>query len=128
MNTVEDLIEFFNGSNQSSFFAGRINPQLNRCGAAFEVFEATDFPGQARQAFKNILAILAEANAGPEHITRITWYVNDKQEYLGALKEVGQAYRDTIGRHYPAMALIEVKGFVEDGAKLEIETTAVVPD
>ena len=93
-----------------------------------EVFEATDFPGQARQAFKNILSVLAEADAGPEHITRFTWYVRDKQDYLSALKEVGQAYRDTIGRHYPAMALIEVSDFVEDAALMEIETTAVVPD
>jgi len=93
-----------------------------------EEFDATDFPGQARQAFKNILCVLAEAGAGPEHIVRLTWYVKDKRDYLGSLKQVGQAYRDTIGRHYPAMALIEVKDFVEDQALMEIETTAVVPD
>ena len=93
-----------------------------------EEFETDDFGGQARQAFTNIVAVLAEAGAGPEHIVRITWYVGDKAEYLGALKDVGTAYRDIIGRHYPAMAVIEVKGFVEEGAKMEMEATAVIPD
>jgi enamine deaminase RidA (YjgF/YER057c/UK114 family) len=93
-----------------------------------EEFETDDFAGQARQAFANIVAVLAEAGAGPEHIVRITWYVGDKAEYLGALKDVGAAYRDIIGRHYPAMAVIEVKGFVEAGAKMEMEATAVIPD
>ena len=93
-----------------------------------EEFETDDFAGQARQALKNIVAVLSEAGAGPEHICRITWYVGDKTEYQGSLKEVGAAWRDIIGRHYPAMAVIEVKGFVEEGAKMEIETTAVIPD
>ena len=93
-----------------------------------EEFETDDFAGQARQAFENIVAVLAEAGAKPEHIVRITWYVGDKEEYLGALKDVGAAYRDIIGRHYPAMAVIEVKGFVEEGAKMEMEATAVIPD
>ena len=93
-----------------------------------EEFETDDFGGQARQAFTNIVAVLAEAGAGPAHIVRITWYVGDKAEYLGALKDVGTAYRDIIGRHYPAMAVIEVKGFVEEGAKMEMEATAVIPD
>ena len=93
-----------------------------------EEFETDDFAGQARQAFENIVAVLAEAGAKPEHIARITWYVGDKAEYLGALREVGAAYRDIIGRHYPAMAVIEVKGFVEQGAKMEMEATAVIPD
>jgi enamine deaminase RidA (YjgF/YER057c/UK114 family) len=93
-----------------------------------EEFETDDFAGQARQALANIVAVLAEAGAGPEHIVRITWYVGDKAEYLGALNDVGAAYRDIIGRHYPAMAVIEVKGFVEEGAKMEMEATAVIPD
>ena len=92
-----------------------------------EEFETDDFAGQARQAFENIVAVLAEAGAKPEHIVRITWYVGDKEEYLGALKDVGAAYRDIIGRHYPAMAVIEVKGLVEAGAKMEMEATAVIP-
>lgn len=93
-----------------------------------EVFEADDFAGQFRQILLNIVAVLNEAGARPEHLVRMTWYISDKQEYLGALKEIGTAYRDIIGRHYPVMAVIEVKGFIEDGAKLEIEATAVIPD
>lgn len=104
------------------FIAGLVGWNKN------EEFETDDFAGQARQALKNIVAVLSEAGAGPEHICRITWYVGDKAEYQGSLKEVGAAWRDIIGRHYPAMAVIEVKGFVEEGAKMEIETTAVIPD
>ena len=89
---------------------------------------AADFAGQARQALKNVVAVLAEAGARPEHITRMTWYVTDKREYLAASKALGAAYREVIGRHYPAMAAVEVKGLVEDEAKVEIEVTAVVPD
>jgi len=91
-------------------------------------WEATDFAGQFRQALKNTLAVLAEAGGRPEHIVRMTWYVTDKKEYLGAIKEVGAAYRELIGRHYPAMAVLQVSGLMEDEAKLEIETTAVMPD
>jgi enamine deaminase RidA (YjgF/YER057c/UK114 family) len=72
--------------------------------------------------------VLAEAGARPEHITRMTWYVTDKREYLAASKALGAAYREVIGRYYPAMAAVEVKGLIEDQAKLEIEVTAVVPD
>jgi enamine deaminase RidA (YjgF/YER057c/UK114 family) len=86
-----------------------------------------DFVAQVRQALENTLAVLAEAGAGPEHLVRMVWYVTDKNDYLGRLKEVGQVYRDVIGRHYPAMTLVEVSGLVEPGAKVEIETTAVVP-
>ncbi len=92
-----------------------------------EEFETDDFAGQAKQAFKNIVAILAEAGGRPEHIVRMTWFIGDKREYLGCLKELGTAYREVIGRHFPVMSVIEVKGFIEDGAKLEIEATAVVP-
>ena len=91
-------------------------------------WEARDFAGQFRQTVKNTLAVLAEAGGRPEHIVRMTWYILDKQEYLGAIREVGAAYRELIGRHYPAMAVLQVSGLIEDEARLEIETTAVVPD
>ena len=91
-------------------------------------WEAKDFAGQFRQTLKNTLAVLAEAGAGPQHIVRMTWYVTDKKEYLGAIAAVGAAYRELIGKHYPAMAVVQVAGLMEDAAKLEIETTAVLPD
>ena len=86
-----------------------------------------DFVAQARQAFSNILLILAEGGAGPEHLVRLTWYVTDKREYMSRLAEVGQAYRRVIGRHFPTMTLVQVVALVEDRAKVEIEATAVVP-
>jgi len=95
---------------------------------AQEKFATSDFAGQARQALANIVAILAEAGAKPEHIARMTWYVGDRREYLASAKELGAVYREVIGRHYPVMTAIQVAGFVEDGAKLEIEVTAVLPD
>ena len=91
-------------------------------------WEAKDFAGQFRQTLKNTLAVLAEAGGKPEHIVRMTWYILDKKEYLGAIQEVGAAYRELIGRHYPTMAVVQVSGLIEDEAKLEIETTAVVPE
>jgi enamine deaminase RidA (YjgF/YER057c/UK114 family) len=91
-------------------------------------WEAKDFAGQFRQALQNILAVLAEANGKPEHIVRLTWYVVNKQEYLAAIRDVGAAYRDLMGRHYPTMAVVQVGALVEDEAKLEIEATAVVPE
>ena len=91
-------------------------------------WEARDFAGQFRQALKNILDVLKEAKGRPEHIVRLTWYVIDKKEYLGALKEVGNAYRELMGKHYPTMAVVQVSGLVEDEARLEIEATAVVPE
>lgn len=91
-------------------------------------WEAKDFAGQFRQTLVNTLAVLKEAGAGPEHIVRMTWYVVDKKEYLAAIKEVGAAYRELIGRHFPTMAVVQVGALVEDEAKLEIETTAVVPE
>ena len=86
------------------------------------------FAGQFRQALENIISVLREANGKPEHIVRLTWYVLDKQEYLAALAEVGAAYRELMGRHYPTMAVVQVSGLVEDKALLEIEATAVVPE
>jgi enamine deaminase RidA (YjgF/YER057c/UK114 family) len=86
------------------------------------------FGGQFRQALKNILEVLKEANGAPEHIVRLTWYVLDKREYLASLKDVGAAYRELMGKHYPTMAVVQVSGLVEDEARLEIEATAVIPE
>ncbi len=88
---------------------------------------SADFAAQTRQALANIVAVLAEAGAKPEHITRMTWYVTSKREYLAAAREVGAAYRDLIGRHFPPMTAVEVSALMEDAAKVEIEVTAVVP-
>ena len=85
------------------------------------------FADQFRQTIDNTLAVLAEAGAGPEHIVRMTWYVVDKAEYLASLRDIGAIWRERIGPHYPAMAVVEVKGLIEDAARVEIETTAVVP-
>jgi enamine deaminase RidA (YjgF/YER057c/UK114 family) len=90
-------------------------------------WQETSFAGQFRRALQNILGVLAEAGGRPEHIVRLTWYVLDKAEYLGSLKEVGAAYRELMGRHYPAMAVVQVSGLMENAARLEIEATAVVP-
>jgi enamine deaminase RidA (YjgF/YER057c/UK114 family) len=86
------------------------------------------FAGQFRQALENILAVLKEAGGRPEHLVRLTWYVIDKKEYLASLREVGAAYRELMGRHYPTMAVVQVSGLVEDEARLEIEATAVLPE
>ena len=94
---------------------------------ARQEFASDDFVAQVEQALRNIVEVLAEADAGPEHLVRLTWYVTDKRDYLSRLREVGQAYRRVIGRHYPAMALVQVVALVEDRAKVEIEATAVVP-
>jgi enamine deaminase RidA (YjgF/YER057c/UK114 family) len=93
-----------------------------------ERFNSDSFAGQAEQALANIVAILAEAGAGPEHLVRLTWFVVDKAEYLASLEATGAAYRRVIGRHFPAMSVVEVKGLYEDGARLEIEATAVLPE
>jgi enamine deaminase RidA (YjgF/YER057c/UK114 family) len=93
-----------------------------------ERWETDDFVGQLDQALRNIVAILAAAGAGPRHIVRMTWYVTDRDEYLARRAEVGACWRAVIGRHFPAMALVEVSRLLEDRAKLEIETTALVPD
>jgi enamine deaminase RidA (YjgF/YER057c/UK114 family) len=87
-----------------------------------------DFVGQVRQALQNVVAVLAEADARPEHIVRMTWYVVDKREYVGASKEIGVVYREIIGRHYPAMTAVQVTDLVEEHARVEIEVTAVVPE
>ncbi len=92
------------------------------------VFRTDDFAGQVRQALANIVAVLAEAGARPEHIVRMTWYVTDKREYVAAYSAIGVAYRDLVGRHFPAMTAVEVRALIEDAAKVEIEVTAVVPE
>lgn len=90
-------------------------------------FETDDFAGQVAQVLRNIVAVLAEAGGRPEHLVRMTWYVTDKQEYLASLRDMGRAYREIIGKHFPAMALVQVVALVEDRAKVEIEATAVIP-
>jgi enamine deaminase RidA (YjgF/YER057c/UK114 family) len=94
---------------------------------AEERFVAPDLAGQFRQVLVNTLAILAEGGAGPEHIVRMTWYITGRDEYLAQIAEIGAAYRELIGRNYPAMAVVEVAALVEAEAKVEIETIAVVP-
>ncbi|ASC64164.1 RidA family protein [Achromobacter denitrificans] len=90
-------------------------------------FETDDLAEQVRQTLANIVAILAEGGAGPEHIVRMTWYVTNKEEYVAAYPAIGKHYREYIGRHFPAMTAVEVADLVEDRAKVEIEVTAVVP-
>ncbi len=94
---------------------------------ATQTIRSDDFVEQVRQALGNTLAVLAAADARPEHLARMVWYVTDKRDYLDRLKEVGQVYREVIGRHYPAMTLVEVSALIEPGAKVEIESTAVLP-
>lgn len=103
------------------FVAGQVGWNEN------EEFVATTFEAQAEQALKNIVAILAEGGAGPQHIVRMTWFVTDTSEYLASQAAVGEAYRRVIGKHFPAMSVIGIKSLYETGAKLEIEATAVVP-
>ena len=91
-------------------------------------FETDDFVGQFEQTLHNIVALLAEAGAGPEHLVRMTWFITVKQDYVSRLREVGQAYRRVMGRNYLAMAVVVVSALIEDRAKVEIEATAVVAD
>jgi len=104
------------------FVAGQVG--WNADGA----FESHEFVAQARQALANIVAVLAEAGGRPEHIARLTWYVIDKDEYLASLAALGRAYREVIGSHFPVMTAVQVVALIEDGAKVEIEATAVIPD
>jgi enamine deaminase RidA (YjgF/YER057c/UK114 family) len=92
------------------------------------VFEAPDFLGQFRQALRNVVAILAEAGASPEHVTTMTWFVTDKTAYLRDAKAVGQAWREIIGRNYPSMTVVQVVALIEDAAQIEIQAQAVVPE
>ncbi len=95
---------------------------------AQEQFHSDDFAAQVRQALLNVVAVLAEAGAGPEHIVRMTWYVVDKKEYVASYPAIGVAYREIIGRHFPTMSAVQVAALIEDRAKVEIEVTAVVPE
>jgi len=108
-------------SGRLVFVAGQIG--WDETGA----FPDPTFAGQFRRTLLNTLAVLEEAGAGPEHVARMTWYVTDKREYLAALREVGAIWRELMGANYPAMAVVEVSALVEDQARIEIETTAVVP-
>jgi enamine deaminase RidA (YjgF/YER057c/UK114 family) len=107
-------------SGQTIFVGGQIGWNAD------QKFESDDFVEQTRQALANVVAVLAEARAVPEHIVRLNWYVIDKQEYVSRKKEIGEVYRSVIGRHYPTMTLVEVRSLVEDRAKIEIEATAVI--
>ncbi len=108
-------------SGRIVFVSGQVGWNTHGC------FEATDFVAQARQALANVVAVLGEAGARPEHIARMTWYVVDKREYVASSKALGAVYREVIGNHYPAMTAVEVAALVEDGARVEIEVTAVIP-
>ena len=107
-------------SGQMIFVGGQVGWNAD------QKFESDDFVAQTRQALQNVVDVLAEAGAGPQHLVRLTWYVTDRQEYAWRRKEIGEAYRSVIGRHYPTMTLVEVQGLVEDDAKVEIEATAVL--
>lgn len=93
-----------------------------------EIIESDNLVGQFKKTLENTTAVLAEDDAGPEHVVRMTWYITDKADYLANLKEIGAVYRDIMGKNYPAMACVEVSALMEDDAKIEIETTAVVPE
>lgn len=90
-------------------------------------FETDDFVAQTAQALRNVAAVLAEAGATPEHLVRLTWYVTDRDAYLAGVRELGAAYREILGRHFPAMAVVIVAGLLEPRALVEIEATAVIP-
>ena len=110
------------GGGTLVFVAGQIG--WDETGA----FPAADLPGQVRQTLRNVLAVLAEAGARPAHVARLTWYVTDREEYLATAREIGAVYRELMGGHYPAMAVVEVSALLEAQAKVEIEATAVVPE
>lgn len=91
-------------------------------------FETTDLVAQIKQALSNCVAVVGVAGGGAEHIVRMTWYLKNKQEYVARLKEIGAAYREVMGRNYPAMSAVQITDLIEDEAKVEIEVTAVIPD
>lgn len=110
-------------SGRLVFTAGQIGWNPATC-----EFETDDFAAQVGQTLRNVAAVLAEAGARPEHVTRLTWYVTDRAAYLAAGRALGEAYRAVFGRHYPAMAVVVVAALVEARALVEIEATAVVPE
>jgi enamine deaminase RidA (YjgF/YER057c/UK114 family) len=103
------------------FVAGQVGWEEN------EIFRTHDFTGQVRQCLSNTLAVLAEAGAGPEHVVRMTWYITDRREYQANLEGMGRVYREMMGNHFPAMAMVQVAALIEEDARVEVETTAVVP-
>jgi enamine deaminase RidA (YjgF/YER057c/UK114 family) len=105
------------------FVAGQIGWNPATC-----QFETDDFAAQTEQTLRNVAAVLREAGAGPEHIARMTWYITDKPAYLAARRDIGRAWREILGRVYPAMAVVVVSALIEDRAKVEIEAAAVVPE
>ncbi|MDY0746857.1 RidA family protein [Paucibacter sp. R3-3] len=110
-------------SGRQVFVAGQIgwNAQCE--------FESDDLVEQVRQTLANIKAVLAEADAGPEHVARMTWYLLDKREYVARGREIGAVYREVLGREYGiAMTAVQVAGLIEDRAKVEIEVTAIIPN
>jgi enamine deaminase RidA (YjgF/YER057c/UK114 family) len=104
------------------FVAGQIGWNPTTC-----QIETDDFAAQTAQALRNIVDVLREAGAEPGHIVRMTWYITDKKAYLAGRKEIGQAWREVLGRHFPAMAVVVVSALIEDRALVEIEATAVIP-
>ncbi len=108
-------------SGRLVFVAGQIgwNPETS-------AFETDDFAAQTAQALHNVAAVLREAGAEPRHVVRMTWYITDKKAYLDSRREIGQAWREVMGKHFPAMAVVVVSALIEDRAKVEIEATAVV--
>lgn len=109
------------GEGETLFVAGQIGWN-ERC-----VFETDDFAQQAAQALRNVVAVVRAGGGAPSDIVRMTWYVTDKREYLQATQAMGQAYREILGSHYPAMTLVQVAALLEDRAKVEIEATAIIP-
>lgn len=107
-------------SGQTIYVGGQIGWNAD------QVFETDDFVGQCLQAMQNIAEVLAQADAKPENVVRLTWYVTDKQEYLSVQKELGAAYRSVFGKHFPSMTMVQVADLIEDRAKVEIEATAVI--
>lgn len=110
------------GSGRTVYLGGQIGWTKD------QTFESEDFVGQVRQALKNIAELLHEAGARPEHVVRMTWFITDKAQYLDSLGDLGEAYRSVMGRHFPAMSVVQVVALVEDAAKVEIEATAVIPE
>ncbi|HEY2294407.1 MAG TPA: RidA family protein [Thermoanaerobaculia bacterium] len=105
------------------FVAGQIGWNPRTC-----QIETDDFARQTEIALRNVITVLREAGAGPEHVTRMTWYITDKAAYLAARRDVGRAWREVMGSYYPAMAAVVVSALLEDRARIEIEATAVVPE
>lgn len=108
-------------SGRMVFVSGMVGWDAQQC------FQSGDFTEQAKQALQNIIAVLHEGGARPEHIVRMTWYVVDKQEYLAARKKLGKVYREMMGGHFPAMTVVQVVSLMEELARVEIEVTACVP-